>query len=224
MIWQPTTQDTIRLAGFRYLLPQVQGRLHPTHSAGIFITRNTEEGALVEELNLVWERNWNGGILRSNLFDLERRNREQRQINGPETLERSSLRGASIGVNQQLGNRFGIAANLALSEIRDDQPLLQTERDEVNASVVLSYISPRRISAQASQSFRQIDFLESGLDTENISITDIELGYTFADRRGSISLSVNNLFDEEFVAVVDSFTFNRFRPEREYRATLSWNF
>lgn len=224
VVWQPTANDTLRLTGFRYLLPQVQPRLHPTQVAGVFTTRNTEEGALVEEFNIVWERNWRGGIASINLFDLERQNRERRDPSLPAMVDHSSLRGVTIGVNQQLGNRWAIAGAIEISEIRDDLTLLQVQRDEANAAITLRYVSPRRISAGLSQVFRRIDFFDSPRATERISLTDLSAGYTFANRKGGIEITVSNLFDNEFDWITDAFSILTRNPAREIRAAVNWNF
>ena len=223
-VWQPNNVDTFRLTGFRYLLPQVQSRLHPTHVGGVFITRNTEEGALVEEVNFVWERNWQDGIFSANVFDLERENREQFAPDEVENLERSSLRGVSLGLNQRLGNRLAVSAGLAYTEIRNDVSFIETERDETNAELVLTYLSPRRVNAQISYSLRRINFFESERSDENIPLTDLNVGYTFANRKGGINLSVTNIFDEEFVGVTDAFSLTARNPAREFRVSLNWNF
>jgi Flp pilus assembly protein TadD len=224
VVWKPTATDTIRLAGFRYILPQVQARLHPTHAGGVFITRNTEEGARVEEFNIVWERSWEGGIFSANAFDLNRENRENRDFSIGETLERSSLQGASIGINQQIGKRFAVAAGVSLSEIRDDFSLLQTARDEVNAAITLSYVSPRRFTASLSQLYRRINFFESNRATQSIPLTDIGVSYTFANRRGGVALAVTNLFDEQFNWITDAFRVDGRDPARAVRGSVSWNF
>lgn len=221
-VWQANANNTFRLAAFRYLLPQVISRLHPTHVGGVFITRNTEEGALVEELNLVWERNWRSGIFTLNAFDLERDNRETR--GGVSSNQQSTLRGISLALNQQIGNRFGLSTALSASEVRDDFSLLQFERDEFNAGISLTYVSPKRISASVTQSFRHIDFVDAQRANESIPLTDIALAYTFANRRGSISATITNLFDEEFNWLTDAFSITGRNPAREYGLSVSFNF
>ena len=223
LVWSPTENDTFRVAGFRYLLPQVQSRLHPTHIGGVFITRNTEEGALVEEIDFVWEHKWLRGLLAINLFDLERENREQ-FFDQPETISRSQLRGANLGINQQLGNRFGLVASAGISEVRDDFILLQTNRDEVNFVLALNYVAPSGIGASISHTYRNIDFINSSRATESISITDVGLAYTFRDRQAAIGLSISNIFDQEFNWITDAFTPGGREPARRVLATGSWNF
>lgn len=223
-VWSPTSQDTIRLAGFRYILPLVQSRLHPTHVGGVFITRNTEEGALVEEVNLVWERSWKNGLFSVNVFDLERENRERLDPSQAETVLRSGLRGVSFGINQMINKRLGFSAGVGLSELEDDFVLLQSSRDEVNAIASLSYVSPSGFSAGISQTFRDIDFTNSARSNESISITDISMAYTFNRRRATIALTVSNLFDQEFNWVTDAFSIGGRSPARLILANASWNF
>jgi hypothetical protein len=223
IVWSPSEKNTFRLAGFRYLLPPVQSRLHPTHVGGVFITRNTEEGVLIEEIDLVWEHKWANGMLSFNVFDLDGENRE-RAAGQSESVSRSKLDGTSIALNQQLGNRFGLSASIAVSEIRDGFVILQANRDEVNTVISLNYVSPKGITAGLSQGYRSIDFVGSSRADESISITDFNLGYTFRDRQASIGLTITNLFDNEFNWVTDAFTTTGRDPARQVLVSGSWNF
>jgi tetratricopeptide (TPR) repeat protein len=69
--WKAAQQHTIRLAAFEYLLPFTIARLDPTDVAGVPIFKNTREGSLVEEADLVWDFEWDRGLVSTTLFTLE---------------------------------------------------------------------------------------------------------------------------------------------------------
>lgn len=62
VIIEPTPNDTIRVAAFRYITPFEARRLDPTDVAGVTIFRSTLEGSIAQEADLAWEHEWSSGF------------------------------------------------------------------------------------------------------------------------------------------------------------------
>ena len=224
LIWSPTAQDTVRLAAFRYLLPFISARTDPTDIAGIPIIRNTEEGALNTELDIAWEHEWESGMFTANIFSLDRRLESRSVINMAVTplVEEGDFDGIEIRVNQLLTDSLGLEAGYHHYAIEDEsQP--DADRSEDGVSLSLSYVRSNGFSARVRQGWRRLD-LDNRPSNESIPLTDLELGYQFPGKWGSVRLEARNLFNERFNWVTDRFTLQGRNPEREVFGTVSLNY
>ena len=78
-------------------------------------------------------------------------------------------------------------------------------------------------SARVRQGWRRLD-LDNRPSNESIPLTDLELGYQFPGKWGSVRLEARNLFNERFNWVTDRFTLQGRNPEREVFGTVSLNY
>jgi len=224
LIWTPSTKDTFRLALFRYLLPFINARIDPTDIAGIPIFRNTEEGAVNHEVDLVWEHEWSSGLITTNIFYLNKRARDN-VISGTREVARirdGELRGIDIHYNQLIGKIFGLNLRYRWQKIKDDTPTV-SERLEHEITVGLNFVKSNGLSGGINQTYRDINFYGGRAD-EHIPITDLELEYEFPGKGGTVRFEFRNIFDEEFNWITDPFTVIGRVPEREIFGTFTLNF
>jgi Flp pilus assembly protein TadD len=225
IILTPTPADTIRLAAFRYLIPNFSFRLDPSDVAGVTIFRNALEGSVAEEADLVWEHEWASGFFSANVFYLERKLSEKLLTSGGTDMVDTwgRMRGVEVAVNQILWKGLGFAAGYRFLNV-DDENLPDTNRLDHLFSVGLQYVHPCGISAGISQLYRHEDMKGGNGADEDIWITDVGVGYIFPGRKGSASFLVRNLFDQRFNWVRDLFIFEGRAPAREIIGTVTWNF
>lgn len=225
LIWRPRAQDTFRLAAFRYLVPYAFTRLDPADIAGVPIFRSTYEGALVDEIDLLWEREWERGFFAANLFALERAADER--IPGEDARSRDvtykgRAQGLELELNLLLSPRTGLAGGYRLLSAEDDLAP-EVDRTEHLLGLGLRYVDPKGVFMGIGQTLRFIDF-DASREDELIPITDLEIGYELPLKRGLLALQVRNLFDERFNWVTDRFVFIGRAPAREIVASIAINF
>ena len=75
-----------------------------------------------------------------------------------------------------------------------------------------------------AQTYRHIDFEQSVRDTEHIWLTDVSFGYELPNKRGTIGVAVNNLFDNQFNWVQDPFVSTGRVPALEIFAIVTGYF
>ncbi len=221
LILTPTGEDTIRIAGFRYVTPFTIDRLDPTDIAGIPLFRNSYENTVTTEYDLAWEHEWDKGCVVLNLFSLEGRAREAALGGG--SLWDTRVKGIEPAWNQIVGPGMGLNVRYRFLDIEDDFSPEKNRTDHLVAAG-LKLVHPSGIFAGLSQSFRQINFKAAGRENETIWVTDLEVGCRFSEKRGSIEMKIGNLFDNHFNWVVDDMVFTGRVPSRQLLVTLSLNF
>ncbi len=221
LAWTPNHRDTVRVGAFRYLLPFVAPRLDPTDVAGLFIFRNTEEGALVTEVDAAWERELDDAFFSVNVFSVDRELTERPAPGAPLTVTRGNFDGVEFEYNRLLNERTGLVASIGTASV-DDGFFTELDRRDTAASLALNYIAPGGMFAGVTQTWRRIDF-DGAREDEDILITDVNLGYQLPQRRGVVALQIRNLFDNEFNWVTDRFIALGRAPAREVLATVRIN-
>jgi tetratricopeptide (TPR) repeat protein len=222
LIWEASPSDTFRLAGFRYLLPFTANRIDPTEIAGIPIFRNTGEGSLAKEADMVWEHEWRNAFFSAGIFYLERES-ESRLVDGEQTVmdtDNGRLKGAEFAVNRILAPGLAMTAGYRFQEIFDEY-MPDKDRDDHLASVGLNWVYPCGFSFGLSQSFRYEDFDRNTRQNEEIWLTDVGISYEFPEKRGLASLGIKNIFNNHFNWVEDIFVFRSRSPAREVAGSLS---
>lgn len=225
LIWEAGAADTFRLAGFQYLLPFTANRIDPMEIAGIPIFRNTGEGSLTKEADLIWEHEWRNAFFTAGVFYLNRENTSV-LLDGDQNVkdtDKGRLKGAEWACNQILGPGLAMTAGYRFQDIYDEF-MPGRDRNEHLTSIGLKYVHPTGFSAGLAQSFRYMDFERSLMDNEDIWITDAGLSYEFPGKYGLASLGINNIFDNHFNWVEDVFVFRRRTPAREVVCSLSLYF
>jgi tetratricopeptide (TPR) repeat protein len=224
VVWSPTKSDTFRAAAFRYLLPFINGRTDPTEIAGIPIIRNTQEGAINFETDLVWEHEWDRGLFSANFFFLNKllSDKTISSNNVVARERRGKLRGIDLNYNQILGNIFGLNSQLKVQSVRD-QSLPDYNRHDYEFNIGLNFVKSNGWSGELKQTFRYVDFKNSRND-EHIPITDLKVEYEFAKKTGQLELEFNNIFNERYNWVTDPFSITGRIPEREVFGKVTFNF
>jgi len=219
LIWEPTTNQTIRLAAFRYLLPFVSQRIDPTEVAGISVFRNAPEGTLNDEVHAVWEYEMNHGLYSVGAYRQEQSYKADSVT--PETEVEQN--GAQLGADVLLSRTFGLAANYRYFKNENlTDPTI--DRNEHLVTLGLRHQNANGFSAGITQTFRKIDYEDNTRKDEDIPITDFDMLYEFSDKAATVGLQVNNIFDEEFNWVTDQFVFVGRNPAREFLVTGRLNF
>ena len=222
LIFSPTSQDTIRVAGFRYLVPFTIERLDPTDIGGVPLFRNAYDNSTSEEYDIVWEHEWETGFVSMGSFYVESEV-EETWSDRSSTSWRAYARGVEPAWNQLLWKGMGLGVRYRFLDIQNDYTP-EKDRNEHLASCTISYLHPWGFFAGVSEIYRMEDFDRSLRKDENIFLTDLSLGYQFPKKRGLVRIDARNLTDAHFNWVVDDMVFSGRAPERELSATLALYF
>ena len=222
LAWTPMKKHTLRAAAFRSLLPFASDRIDPADIAGIPVHRNGSPGSITEEAQLVWEYESDTGFLSSSLFYLDREYPE-RQGDNSMIDWKSVVKGGEIVYNRLISEGVGLSSRYRYQDLRYqmDRP---SDRSDHQWKTKLTLVRPNGLSASLEEIFRYTDFRVRNQENEKIWATNLDLAYEFPKKSGSLRLEVNNLFDEHFNWVTDTFIFQGQNPAREIFLTLSLNF
>lgn len=216
LIWNVSTRNTVRLAAFRYILPFVSSRLDPVDVAGVPIFRNTEEGSIIKEVDLVWEYETNTGVVSFGIFSMDKESPSSNAI-----LE-GEIDGGELSYETLLGLATGLSANYRFSSIKD-QNTPSLDRHDGLFTIALRNHQPNGFSIGIQNSYRVMVF-DNDRDSENINILDLDAGYEIGHKNAKVSLEVRNILDKKFNWVVDPFVINGRNPAREVLLTATVNF
>ena len=229
-IWTPTQRDTLRFSAFRYLLPPRSARLDPVDVAGIDIYRNGPEGALTDHVATAWEHSWERGLISVDTFFEERT--FPKQLGRPYQHER--LYGAQMNWNQLLPwQGTAIAADYKYLKLDnsgtfvDGFDWLSTDRDEHQLRFNLNVVNSNGLSLGFQQIYRHIDSKSNDIldssqtqrPNEDIWVTNLKLNYEWPSKNQNIGLAIENLFDQRFNWVTDSFSLRSDNPIPQRRIT-----
>ncbi len=225
--WKFMPSHTLRLAHFEYILPFVTARLDPSDIAGITLFRNSSEGSLIKESDLVLDYEWVNGLISATVFSVEQIDTSAiPDGSGGQTESTSDSKkdGLSIVYNHLLGQRTGL--NIAVASFdQNSESLPNLDRSENNISLALTHVFANSLTVTAEQVFRSMDFVtDSSREDEDISVTNLMLGYEFANKSQAVAFEVINLTDEEFNWVIDQFTTTGVAPERMYKLSYRISF
>ncbi len=220
IIYRFSKNDRIRVAGFRYVVPHATERMDPFDVAGVPVYRNTYVGAQTKEADLIWEHEWKKVYSSTTLYYFESE-LESILSTGLTYTDDAKVKGLEQVFNVLAGDFTGISASYRLMNI-ENETAEQKNRIDHRAVVSLTCNHPSGVFGALSETFRRQDMKNHSVyDDETIWITDVSAGYNLPNKRGSITLAVNNLFDQHFNWIVDDFIFTGRVPEREILMTLS---
>lgn len=203
VIYSLTERDTLRLAGFRYLVPFATDRVDSPEIAGIPIFRYTMEGTIANEANGVWEHEWQTGCVTSGVYYVEKKMEQYlgSAADQEKTVDNGSLKGVYASVNQLVPGGCGAAATYHFWETKDDilSPATGCGHcvDHL-ATIGVKYVAPIGFSTGIKEIYRHTNFRKDSRDSESIFITDIEMGYELPNKHARIRFQVENLFDDTF--------------------------
>ncbi|MBF0339848.1 MAG: TonB-dependent receptor [Magnetococcales bacterium] len=224
LIWTPLEHHTLRLAGFRSMLPFISDRLDPADIAGVPVHRNGTAGSSTDEAQLVWEYETTDGLWSAGLFHADREYPEI-AATGNRMVWGSRIGGLELQHNRLLGKGLGMLARYRFQQVSDpfSERSSTVNRDEHLLEAGLKWVHESGWSARAKESYRLLDFTANRA-TENIWITDLDVAYAFPGKKGSVGLKVDNLFNEHFNWVTDPFVFQGRDPAREIFLTVNVSF
>ena len=220
VIFRPSDTDRFRLAAFRYVVPNTMERIDPIDVAGVPVYRSAVVGSVTKEADLVWEHEWKKAFSSIGVFcfesDIESLDRQ-----GFVLKDRARVKGAEQELNILALDWAGIAAGYRFMDIENDTAP-QKDRKEHQAFVSITCNHPTGLFGSLCQTFRYLDMdIHTIYDDEKIWVTDASVGYRFPDKRGRITLAVNNIFNRHFNWITDDVIYTGRIPEREILLTLS---
>jgi len=214
LIWRPAPAQTLRAAGYRYLISPAFSRIDPMDVVGIPLYRSGDEGTIGQGWDLSWEREWARSFLKAGIFQLDTEvvTYFPRENAPPEAFwTHGQIDGVELAFNHILTAQSGLSLRYRGLQVTDSwQPEL--DRDEHQLRLGLRYRGRNGLQLGLGQTWRRLDYHQGG--AEDISITDVSLGYELRGKQGLLSLRVQNLFDEQFNWVVDRFVFDGRQPAR----------
>ncbi|MBC8211908.1 MAG: hypothetical protein H8E21_12670 [Gammaproteobacteria bacterium] len=224
LVWNVNSAHTLRFASFEYLLPFISARLDPTDIAGIPIFKNTNEGSLVTESDLVWDFEWNSGLLSTAIFKVQESFTSAALVAGNqlETTSKSEKQGMSITLNTLLGLSTGLNVGFTSFDVEDGS-LPALDRKENNISIGLTHVYPNSLSVGAKHVVREMNF-DGTREEGNINVTSLLVGYEFDNKKQQFEFEVSNLFDQKFNWVTDKFSTSGVAPERLFTARYRVSF
>ncbi len=224
VVWKATSSDTVRLAGFKYVLPFTSSRIDPTEIAGVPIFRNTEEGSVAKEVDLVWEHEWDKAFMSLGGFYVDRESTAGfvDAATGEEYEEhyKSRLKGVELACNRILGRGLAVSAGYRFQEVANAF-FPDYDRKDHLASAGLNFVHHCGLAAGLAQTWRYEDFDSDAYDNEDIWLTDFAMSYEIPGKTGLIALQVRNIFDNHFNWVEDVFTYQGRVPAREIVGSVS---
>lgn len=225
LVWTPTQSDTFRIAAFQAIVPFASSKIDPMDIAGVTVLRNTQEGSIAKELDIVWEHEWKTGFISTDFFNLKKEFFHKDIIKKIETsiTDNGRLDGVEVSLNQLLWRGYGLATGYRYLDV-DDKSLPTSDRQEHLGTVGIKHLNKNGVSAGVFETYRFLDLKFPGRPNEGMWITDAQLGYEFPRKRGAITLNALNIFNNRFNWVTDQFIFSGRDPAREISVKLSLNF
>lgn len=224
IIYSLSEKDTLRLAGFRYLTPFMQDRIDSPEIAGIPIFRFAIDGTIIEEVDVVWEHEWESGWFASGLFYMEREEDfyiKDETGNMTKYTNAGGLKGIHASLNQLILNGCGLAMTYRSWETHSLPVSGRESRMDHMGTIGLKYLASSGFSTGIKETYRYTEFKDDENRPENIFITDVQIGYELQQKRASVNLVVENLFDETFNWISNMGLFAR-TSERQWFLTVEW--
>ena len=225
VVWAPDRQHTVRAAVFRALAPLGGDRIDPADIVGIPIHRSHPGGTRTDEAQLVWEYEWDQGLVSASLFYLDGRY-PNRQPDGRMMDKKSINTGVEMVYNQLLDDGLGLSSRYRFQDVRQHDP--SNDRGDHLWKTSLAWVRSDGWSTSLQETFRYLDFRVRDQENETIWSTDWEVAYEFPKKAGLLRLQAKNLFNQHFNWVEDTFTpqplLDPKRPARELFVELEINF
>ncbi len=221
--YTPFESTTLRFAFIRSLQTHFRDRLAPTNIQGFVIGQNDPTLSRNTSYNFGWDQK----IGRSAFFRGSAYYRDRDTpilVEGDEGVVPSTslnhFHGADLVWNQLLGETWSLVPTYSVIHSEDENGV----RHEHDASVGLFFISPTRINLSAVENYvRQTGYLGLTAVHGNFGTTDISAAYELPRRRGVLSFQVRNLFNHNFVLLVDPLALEPRIPRRQISATIRLN-
>ena len=211
----------LRVAALRNLNSDFTGsKLSPSTVSGFVIERNEQPTAIRKEANASIEHAWPKAFAGLRAFVRDTRVPIQFELDfAPEAETRST--GANVFVNLLASRRLSVFADDVFVRI-DARNFIRTD-NKIRAGI--NFVHERGFFARVAASYVTQGFTDtpvSDLPRSGFGLADLDLRYEFADRRGALTFTVDNLFDRRFNAVVEGLSVERIRPDRRALLQFRW--
>jgi tetratricopeptide (TPR) repeat protein len=213
----------IRAATFTQLhINLVGASIAPQTVAGFVVARNEFPTAKRREHSVSFERSGRRTFVALRAFT--RDTEVQYLIDGGSTFipeSDASGNGLAAHVNVIAHDRFTVFGENQL--IRFGANAFDRWDNLVRLGV--NAIHPRGLFVRVAGSHvtqRFANTLVAGLPRSGFYLTDLQIGYEFAGKRGFASVQVDNAFNQRFDAVVEGLSIDEFLPRRRAFASLRW--
>lgn len=211
----------VRVAGLRNLNSDFTGaKISPATVSGFTIERNEEPTAIRKEGDVSLEQSWPRAFLNVRGFIRDTTVPALASLSFlPEAQSRDV--GMSTSLNLIGSRRVGLFA---------DDLFVRTEtrhfdRTDNRIRVGINFIHERGLLARVSTSYVTQRFSNSPvreLPQSGFALTDLDLRYEFAGKRGLFRFTVTNVFNRSFIAAVEGLSIDRLRPDRRALVSLRW--
>jgi tetratricopeptide (TPR) repeat protein len=227
--YQINPRHVLRLALHRSLSTHFESPLLvPSEVASFPWQINVDDGALVRELGLAWEAQWNAKTFSVLRLDGHRIDIPQYEVflQGNQIQEHRVWWGwkrylASFMVNRILSPSWGLALGVTGKKI-DPSFLDFHDFTEYNAFLGLYFRHRTGWLGSVRQFLVRQDLTDRG---DNLfGLTDLKVGYEFPNKRGLATLEVTNLFNRHFFFQKEFVTLDAFYPVRRVLFRLALYF
>lgn len=197
--------------------------LVPPQVAGFPWLINIDEGGMTREIGAAWEAQWTDRtftVLQLNANRIDNPVYEPYFGAGGAILENRVYWGwkrylASISLNQILSPSWGLGVGTILKKVDPSfnaSDPSQRDFSEVDAGWTLSYLHPQGWQGFIRNYFIYQDIM--GRDNHSFWLADIAVGKALPNKRGLVSLEINNIFDRRFYYVREPVALEGFFPSR----------
>lgn len=216
--WYPTPEHTLRLSVQRHMMTHAGWGafpLIPTDTAGTPWMYNVSAGTDIRILGLVWEANWAPRTFTVFRLDLSRFSRPGFDAANQMEWQTWKTYRASLFLNRILANPLGLTLGLSGQRVVPQQDFTYavftagvpfTDFTELRTLVGLNFLHRTGWQAGVRTTFLQQWLKNRGDNT--FALLDLRLGREFPNKRGLVSLEVNNLFNRHFFYALEP-TFNQ---------------
>ncbi|MGQ9920875.1 MAG: tetratricopeptide repeat protein [Desulfobacca sp.] len=197
--------------------------LVPPQVAGFPWLINIDEGGMTREIGVAWEAQWTPRtftVLQFNANRIDNPVFEPYFGVGGEILEQRVYWGwkrylAHLSVNQILSPSWGLALGVILKKVDPSFVAADPARrdfSEVDAGFTFSYLHPRGWQGFIRNYLIYQDLMGRG--DYSFWLADLGVGQALPNKRGLVSLEINNIFDRRFYYAREPVALEGFFPSR----------
>jgi tetratricopeptide (TPR) repeat protein len=217
----PTT--VLRAAAFRNLNTNfLSSNIAPSTVSGFVVVRNEFPTAIRKEYNVSVEHSGARAFLGVRTFYRETTT-PFLLASGSSFIPDADARGTGAGVflNWIAARRVSVFADNQLVRLRAEA----FDRYDHLARAGVNVIHPRGVFVRITESYVTQRFTRTAvtdLPRSGFVLTDVEITYEFAGKRGLASLTLTNAFDRSFAAAIEGLSIDAFVPSRRALVSLRW--
>ncbi len=215
----------LRAAAFRNLNSNFAGsRISPTTVSGFLLERNEFTTARRKEADVSIEQRFPRAFVQARAFVRNTQVPLLQAMAGPSAPMPDADthgKGGDVYVNGILGRRFSIFADDVFA--RTDGHVFVRSDNEVSGGI--NFIHPSGIFLRLTHSYVTQRYSNSQIGTlpnSGFHVTDFEANYEFARKAGLVTVSITNMLNQSFLAVVEGLSIAPHIPERRAILRFRW--